>query len=114
MTRPEAAELVLNPVIARPDGAHVVPVRIKVATAAPPDPFRSQLRLLPAAKPDRDQRPRSLVWMPLVRTFQRAPAWRRDRGSEELNMSEQHGSSSESTARSRRRPRWPGQLDRPS
>jgi hypothetical protein len=44
MTRPEAAGLDLNPVIARPDGAHVVDVRIKVATAAPRDPFLSQLR----------------------------------------------------------------------
>jgi acyl-CoA synthetase (NDP forming)/RimJ/RimL family protein N-acetyltransferase len=41
---PEIAELDLNPVIARPDGAHVVDVRIRVASAAPHDPFLRQLR----------------------------------------------------------------------
>ncbi len=41
---PEIAELDLNPVIARPDGAHVVDVRIKIVPAAPRDPFLRQLR----------------------------------------------------------------------
>jgi acyl-CoA synthetase (NDP forming)/RimJ/RimL family protein N-acetyltransferase len=41
---PEVAELDLNPVIARPDGAHVVDVRIRIAAAAPRDPFLRQLR----------------------------------------------------------------------
>jgi len=41
---PEVAELDLNPVIARPDGAHVVDVRIRVAPAEPRDPFLRQLR----------------------------------------------------------------------
>ena len=41
---PEVAELDLNPVIARPDGAHVVDVRIRIAPAAPRDPFLRQLR----------------------------------------------------------------------
>ena len=41
---PEIAELDLNPVIARPDGAHVVDVRIRIAPAAPRDPFLRQLR----------------------------------------------------------------------
>jgi acyl-CoA synthetase (NDP forming)/RimJ/RimL family protein N-acetyltransferase len=40
----EVAELDLNPVIARPDGAHVVDVRIRIAPAAPGDPFLRQLR----------------------------------------------------------------------
>jgi acyl-CoA synthetase (NDP forming)/RimJ/RimL family protein N-acetyltransferase len=41
---PEVAELDLNPVIARPDGAHVVDVRIRIAPTAPKDPFLRQLR----------------------------------------------------------------------
>jgi acyl-CoA synthetase (NDP forming) len=41
---PEVAELDLNPVIARPDGAHVVDVRVRIAPAAPRDPFLRQLR----------------------------------------------------------------------
>jgi acyl-CoA synthetase (NDP forming)/RimJ/RimL family protein N-acetyltransferase len=41
---PEVAELDLNPVIARPDGAHVVDVRIRIAPAEPKDPFLRQLR----------------------------------------------------------------------
>jgi acyl-CoA synthetase (NDP forming)/RimJ/RimL family protein N-acetyltransferase len=41
---PEVAELNLNPVIARPDGAHVVDVRIKIAPTVPLDPFLRQLR----------------------------------------------------------------------
>ncbi|HSR85443.1 MAG TPA: bifunctional GNAT family N-acetyltransferase/acetate--CoA ligase family protein [Streptosporangiaceae bacterium] len=40
----EVAELDLNPVIARPDGAHVVDVRIRITPAAPRDPFLRQLR----------------------------------------------------------------------
>ncbi len=41
---PEVAEIDLNPVIARPDGVHVVDVRIRIAPAAPRDPFLRQLR----------------------------------------------------------------------
>jgi hypothetical protein len=41
---PEVAELDLNPVIARPDGAFPVDVRVRVAPAAPCDPFLRQLR----------------------------------------------------------------------
>ena len=41
---PEVAELDLNPVIARPDGAHVVDVRIRIAPSATRDPFLRQLR----------------------------------------------------------------------
>ncbi len=41
---PEIAELDLNPVIARPDGVHIVDVRIRIAPAAPLDPFLRQLR----------------------------------------------------------------------
>jgi acyl-CoA synthetase (NDP forming) len=41
---PEVAELDLNPVIARPDGTHVVDVRVRIAPAAPRDPFLRQLR----------------------------------------------------------------------
>jgi acyl-CoA synthetase (NDP forming)/RimJ/RimL family protein N-acetyltransferase len=40
----EVAELDLNPVIARPDGVHAVDVRIRLAPAAPRDPFLRQLR----------------------------------------------------------------------
>jgi acyl-CoA synthetase (NDP forming) len=41
---PEVAELDLNPVIARPDGAHAVDTRIRLAPAEPRDPFLRQLR----------------------------------------------------------------------
>jgi acyl-CoA synthetase (NDP forming) len=41
---PEVAELDLNPVIARPDGAHAVDARIRIAPATPRDPFLRQLR----------------------------------------------------------------------
>jgi acyl-CoA synthetase (NDP forming)/RimJ/RimL family protein N-acetyltransferase len=41
---PEVAELDLNPVIARPDGAYPVDVRVRVAPAAHTDPFLRQLR----------------------------------------------------------------------
>jgi acyl-CoA synthetase (NDP forming)/GNAT superfamily N-acetyltransferase len=41
---PEVAELDLNPVIARPDGAFPVDVRVRVAPAEPRDPFLRQLR----------------------------------------------------------------------
>jgi acyl-CoA synthetase (NDP forming)/RimJ/RimL family protein N-acetyltransferase len=41
---PEVAELDLNPVIARADGAHAVDTRIRVAPATPRDPFLRQLR----------------------------------------------------------------------
>jgi acyl-CoA synthetase (NDP forming) len=41
---PEMAELDLNPVIARPDGAHAVDTRIRIAPATPRDPFLRQLR----------------------------------------------------------------------
>jgi acyl-CoA synthetase (NDP forming)/RimJ/RimL family protein N-acetyltransferase len=41
---PEVAELDLNPVIARPNGAHIVDVRVRIAPAAPRDPFLRQLR----------------------------------------------------------------------
>jgi acyl-CoA synthetase (NDP forming)/GNAT superfamily N-acetyltransferase len=41
---PEVAELDLNPVIARPDGAFPVDVRVRVAPAVPSDPFLRQLR----------------------------------------------------------------------
>jgi acyl-CoA synthetase (NDP forming) len=41
---PEVAELELNPVIARPDGVHIGDVRVRVAAAAPRDPFLRQLR----------------------------------------------------------------------
>jgi hypothetical protein len=41
---PEVAELDLNPVVARPDGAYPVEVRVRVAPAAPRDPFLRQLR----------------------------------------------------------------------
>jgi acyl-CoA synthetase (NDP forming)/RimJ/RimL family protein N-acetyltransferase len=41
---PEVAELDLNPVIARPDGAHAVDIRIRLAPATPRDPFLRQLR----------------------------------------------------------------------
>jgi acyl-CoA synthetase (NDP forming)/RimJ/RimL family protein N-acetyltransferase len=41
---PVVAELDLNPVIARPDGAHAVDTRIRIAPATPRDPFLRQLR----------------------------------------------------------------------
>jgi acyl-CoA synthetase (NDP forming) len=41
---PEVAELDLNPVIARRDGVRAVDVRVRLAPAAPPDPFLRQLR----------------------------------------------------------------------
>ncbi len=41
---PEVAELDLNPVIATADGAHAVDARIRLAPAAPRDPFLRQLR----------------------------------------------------------------------
>jgi acyl-CoA synthetase (NDP forming)/RimJ/RimL family protein N-acetyltransferase len=41
---PEVAELDLIPVIARPDGAHAMDVRIRIVPAAPRDPFLRQLR----------------------------------------------------------------------
>jgi acyl-CoA synthetase (NDP forming)/RimJ/RimL family protein N-acetyltransferase len=41
---PEVAELDLNPVIARPQDARVVDVRIRVAPATPRDPFLRRLR----------------------------------------------------------------------
>ena len=41
---PEVAELDLNPVIARQDGAHAVDTRIRLAPSAPRDPFLRQLR----------------------------------------------------------------------
>jgi acyl-CoA synthetase (NDP forming)/GNAT superfamily N-acetyltransferase len=42
--QPEIAELDLNPVIARPDGAVAVDARIRVAPQAPQDPFLRRLR----------------------------------------------------------------------
>lgn len=41
---PEVVELDLNPVIARPQDVQVVDVRIRVAPAAPRDPFLRRLR----------------------------------------------------------------------
>jgi acyl-CoA synthetase (NDP forming)/GNAT superfamily N-acetyltransferase len=41
---PEVAELDLNPVIARPDGAFAVDARIKIVPAEPQDPFLRRLR----------------------------------------------------------------------
>jgi acyl-CoA synthetase (NDP forming)/GNAT superfamily N-acetyltransferase len=41
---PEVAELDLNPVIARPDGVYAVDIRVRIAPAAPSDPFLRQLR----------------------------------------------------------------------
>ncbi len=41
---PEITELDLNPVIARPDGAHIVDARIKVMPYEPQDPFLRKLR----------------------------------------------------------------------
>jgi acyl-CoA synthetase (NDP forming)/RimJ/RimL family protein N-acetyltransferase len=41
---PGVAELDLNPVIARPDGAYAVDARIRIASVTPRDPFLRQLR----------------------------------------------------------------------
>jgi acyl-CoA synthetase (NDP forming) len=41
---PEVVELDLNPVIARPDGVHVIDVRVQVSPAEPRDPFLRRLR----------------------------------------------------------------------
>jgi acyl-CoA synthetase (NDP forming)/RimJ/RimL family protein N-acetyltransferase len=41
---PEIAELDLNPVIARPDGALVVDARVRISPAQPQDPFLRKLR----------------------------------------------------------------------
>jgi acyl-CoA synthetase (NDP forming)/GNAT superfamily N-acetyltransferase len=41
---PQVAELDLNPVIARPDGAHVVDTRVRVLPAQPTDPYLRRLR----------------------------------------------------------------------
>ncbi|MFF5211079.1 acetate--CoA ligase family protein [Streptosporangium sp. NPDC000396] len=41
---PEVTEVDLNPVIATPAGAVTVDVRIRLAPAAPPSPFRRRLR----------------------------------------------------------------------
>jgi acyl-CoA synthetase (NDP forming)/RimJ/RimL family protein N-acetyltransferase len=41
---PELAELDLNPVIARPDGAHVVDARVRISPSQPQDPFLRRLR----------------------------------------------------------------------
>jgi acyl-CoA synthetase (NDP forming)/GNAT superfamily N-acetyltransferase len=41
---PQVAELDLNPVIARPDGAHVVDARVRVLPARTPDPYLRRLR----------------------------------------------------------------------
>jgi hypothetical protein len=42
---PEITELDLNPVIAGPDGAHIVDARIKVMPCQPQDPFLRKLPL---------------------------------------------------------------------
>jgi acyl-CoA synthetase (NDP forming) len=41
---PQVAELELDPVIARPDGAHVVDARVRVLSADPADPYLRRLR----------------------------------------------------------------------
>ncbi len=41
---PQVAELDLNPVIARPDGAHVVDTRVRLLPAQPADPYLRRLR----------------------------------------------------------------------
>src|SRR5258708_2981519 len=41
---PQVAELDLNPVIARPDGAHVVDTRVRLLPARPADPYLRRLR----------------------------------------------------------------------
>ena len=40
----EVAELTLNPVIARPDGAYPAGARIRLAPTEPQDPFLRRLR----------------------------------------------------------------------
>jgi hypothetical protein len=41
---PQVAELDLNPVIARPDGAHVVDMRMRILPAGLTDPYVRKLR----------------------------------------------------------------------
>jgi acyl-CoA synthetase (NDP forming) len=41
---PQVAELDLDPVIARPDGAHVVDARVRILPARPADPYLRRLR----------------------------------------------------------------------
>jgi hypothetical protein len=41
---PEITELDLNPVIARPDGPHIVDAQIKVTPCEPQDPLLRKLR----------------------------------------------------------------------
>ena len=41
---PEVAELDLDPVVARPDGAQVMAARIRVSPVQPRDPFLRRLR----------------------------------------------------------------------
>jgi acyl-CoA synthetase (NDP forming)/GNAT superfamily N-acetyltransferase len=41
---PQVAELELDPVIARPDGAHVVDARVRILPARPADPYLRRLR----------------------------------------------------------------------
>jgi acyl-CoA synthetase (NDP forming) len=41
---PQVAELDLNPVIARPDGVHVVDARVRLLPALPTDPYLRRLR----------------------------------------------------------------------
>ena len=41
---PQVTELDLNPVIARPDGAHVVDTRVRILAAQPADPYLRRLR----------------------------------------------------------------------
>jgi hypothetical protein len=41
---PQVADLELDPVIARPDGAHVVVARVRVLPAEPTDPYLRRLR----------------------------------------------------------------------
>ena len=41
---PQVADLELDPVIARPDGAHVVDARVRVLSAEPTDPYLRRLR----------------------------------------------------------------------
>jgi acyl-CoA synthetase (NDP forming) len=48
---PQVAELDLNPVIARPDGAFAVDARVRVTSHRAADPFLRQLRLPPPAAP---------------------------------------------------------------
>ena len=40
---PQVAELDLNPVIARPDGTHVVDARVRIQPTQPVDPYLRQL-----------------------------------------------------------------------